>query len=97
MLLMSYSYASNNNNYQTELDRFSSNPEMQRMLARQCKIYGSIDAVYRLAFTNTSSNNASRSNYNSGEYSPSVGSSGKYMTHCYYGCQPGDKITTVIG
>jgi hypothetical protein len=27
----------------------------------------------------------------------SAGSNGSYMIHCYYGTQPGNKITTVIG
>ena len=87
-----------NNNYRYELDMFASNPRLQQMAAEQLKIYGSLAGIYSAAYGSSShSNNSCSSSYSGSSDSPSAGSSGKYMVHCYYGNQPGNKITTVIG
>ena len=87
---------SNNNTTKTELSQFSSNPYIQEMAARHLKNQGSLAGIYNSVYGNSSSSN-SRSNSSSTSNAPSVGSNGKYMIHYYYGCQPGNKITTVIG
>lgn len=96
---MSCNNISHNSYYQSELAQFSSNPQLQQMIAGHLKTYGSLNGICNAAYGSSSSSTSSNSrNYaNSGNNSPNVGSNGKYMVHCYYGCQPGNKITTVIG
>lgn len=87
-----------NNNYRSELDMFASNPRLQKVAAEHLKIYGSLAGICNATYGGSSSSNNSNSrSYSSSGDSPSAGSSGKYMVHCYYGSQPGNKITTVIG
>ncbi len=86
-----------NNNYQSELDIFASNPRLRKMAAEHIKIYGSIDGVMRATYSSSISTNKKSSSYSSGENSPEAGSNGKYITHSYYGYQSGNRITTVIG
>ena len=85
-----------NNQYQSELDMFSNNPRFQKMVAEHLKIYGSLDGIMKATYGSSSSNYSSSSS-SSSDNLPSASSNGKYMTHCYYGYQPGNKITTVIG
>ena len=85
---------SNNNTTKTELNQFSSDPYIQEMAARHLKNQGSLAGIYNSVYGNSTSSN---SHCSSTSNAPSVGSNGKYMVHCYYGCQPGNKITTVIG
>jgi hypothetical protein len=76
-----------------EIQAFSPIPGMQKMYREQLKIYGSMEGICRAVYggSNSSSLNPTPSD------SQPAGSSGKYMVHCYYGSQPGNKITTVIG
>jgi hypothetical protein len=94
---MSYNKFSNTTNTTntTEIDRISSNPQVQQMIKQQLKIYGSINGICSAAYSVPSNKtNNSSSSY---ESQPTVGTSGKYMVHYYYGHQPGNKIVTVIG
>lgn len=96
--LMSHINRSQINNYRSELDMFASNPRLQQMAAEHLKIYGSLAGIYNAAYgASSSGNNSSSNSYLNSSNSPTAGSSGKYMVHCYYGNQPGNKITTVIG
>ena len=87
--------------YSKEVENFSSNPRMRKMYAEQLKIYGSMDGIMRAVYGSNSSSASSseKPNISSSSTSDSkpAGSSGNYMVHCYYGSQPGNKITTVIG
>jgi len=95
---MSTFNGNNSYNYRSELDMFASNPRLQQMAAEHLRIYGSLAGIYNAAYGGSSPNNNSGSrSYSSSSDSQSAGSSGKYMVHCYYGSQPGNKITTVIG
>jgi hypothetical protein len=93
---MSHITYSNNNNYQSELSQFSSNPYIQQMAARHLKNHGSVNGIYNSVYGGSTSNNT-RNNSSIASNAPSVSSNGKYMVHCYYGCQPDNKLTTVIG
>ena len=97
--LMSITNGNQINNYRSELDMFASNPRLQQMAAEHLKIYGSLAGIYNAAYgsSSTSTNSTSSSYSSSSSNAPSAGSSGKYMVHCYYGHQPGNRITTVIG
>lgn len=81
-----------------EIKAFSDNPRMQDMLRRHLKIHGSMEGIYKAVYggSNNSSSNGSSLNPTPSD-SQSAGSSGKYMVHYYYGCQPGNKITSIIG
>lgn len=81
-----------------EIKAFSDNPRMQKMYREQLKIYGSMEGICRATYGGSNSSNSNSKSLNPTQSdSQSAGSSGKYMVHCYYGCQPGNKITTVIG
>lgn len=99
MLLMSFYNTSSNNNYQTDLSQISSNPQIQQLALKHLKNSGSIYGIHNSVYgqSTSSNNNNSSSYYNNGSSSSSAGSNGTYMYHYYYGCQPGNKITTVIG
>ncbi len=84
------------NNYRSELDMLAYNPVMQKFAEEHIKRYGSLSGIYSANFGGSSSNSGS-SSYSSSDNSPTAGSNGKYMVHCYYGSQSGNKITTVIG
>jgi hypothetical protein len=85
------------NSYRSELDMFASNPMLQKFAAEQLKNYGSLAGIYNAAYGGSSSSNSGSRSYSGSDNSPTAGSSGKYMVHCYYGSQSGNKITTVIG
>ncbi len=85
------------NNYRSELDMLAYNPIMQKFAEEHIKRYGSLSGIYSAGFGGSSSSSNTSSCYSSSENSPTAGSSGKYMVHCYYGSQSGNKITTVIG
>jgi hypothetical protein len=81
-----------------EIQAFSDNPIMQKMYREQLKVYGSMEGICRAVYGGSNNSNSNSSSINpTPSDSKSAGSSGKYMVHCYYGSQPGNKITTVIG
>ena len=84
----------NTDSKKTEIDKIS-NPQVQQMIKQQLKIYGSINGICSAAYSVSS--NKPNNLPNSCDYQPTVGTSGKYMVHYYYGHQPGNKIITVIG
>jgi hypothetical protein len=90
---MSHTYANANIKYQSELDAYT-NPRHRQIAEERIRLYGSINAMNRSIYGG--SNNKSTSNHCSSD-SIGASSNGKYMIHCYYGCQPGNKVTTVIG
>jgi len=95
---MSLYNTSSNNNYQIDLSQISSNPQIQQLALKHLKNSGSLNGIHNSVYgQSSSSNNNSSTYYNNGSVAPSAGSNGTYMVHCYYGCQPGNKITTVIG
>jgi hypothetical protein len=95
---MSMSKVKSNNTYQSEVDKFSYNPWLQQIVAKHLKINGSLQGISSAVHSHSNATTNSYNKYScSGDNSPKAGSTGKYMVHCYYGCQPGDKITTVIG
>lgn len=77
-----------------QVQKFSSNPRMQKMAREHLKIYGSFEGIAKATYGGSSTSSSPSSTPSD---SAPAGSSGKYMVHCYYGCQPGNKITTVIG
>lgn len=85
--------------YSKEVEAFSSDPRMRKMYAEHLKIYGSMEGIMRATYGSKSTSSSSSPNISSSSTSDSkpAGSSGNYMVHCYYGSQPGNKITTVIG
>lgn len=83
----------NNNNYPFNLNDHS-NPKIREMAARHNMMWGSSQAVGS-ALYGQSSNNTGLSK--SPSDSKTANSNGIYMVHCYYGCQPGNKVTTVVG
>lgn len=86
---------SQTHNYNLPFDLSNhSDPAIREMAARQNKIWGSTRALGNTLYGNSSSNNAQKSGSSD---SKTAGSNGVYMVHCYYGCQPGNKVTTVIG
>ncbi len=86
-----------NNSYQAMIEAYSSDPSIQKMMANQLRVYGSMDNILRASATAYSSSRSNSNSPTSSDNSPTASSNGKYMSHCYYGCQPGNKITTVIG
>ncbi len=81
-----------------QVKAFSDNPRMQDMLRNQLKIYGSMQGIYKAVYGGSNNSNSNGSSlYPSPSDSQPAGSSGKYMVHYYYGCQPGNKITSIIG
>jgi hypothetical protein len=94
--MIMYKQSTYSNNYHSELNLYSSNPQLQKMAAEHLKIYGSIAGVINATYqTKTSTINSK--NISDYDNVPSINSNGKYMIHYYYGCQPGNRITTVIG
>ena len=85
----------NNDNLPFDLSNHS-NPRIREMATRHNALWGSTQAVGYALYGSSSTNST-----NSGSRSPSdsktANSNGIYMVHCYYGCQPGNKVTTVIG
>jgi hypothetical protein len=82
------------NNYTSGLT--STSTKFQKIIDEQLRRNGSVANIAKQVYsskTKSSSNNS----YYSGSESPTAGSNGKYMVHYYYGCQPGNRITTVIG
>ena len=94
---MSIYNSSSNNIYQIDLNQISSNPQIQQLALKHLKNSGSIHGIHNSVYGQSSNNNNSSGYYNNGSVTPSAGSNGTYMYHCYYGTQPGNKITTVIG
>lgn len=86
----------NNNNYHSDLDSFSSNPRIRQIAAEHLRLYGSVSGITNATY-NSSNNNTNTKTTSYSSNSSTAGSNGKYMVHCYFGCQPGNKITTVIG
>ncbi len=82
-------------------ESYSSDPSVQKMMRNQLKVYGTMENVMKASsnYLNSlsSSNNNKKDSYLCLTDSQPASSNGKYMTHCYYGCQPGNKITTIIG
>ncbi len=82
-------------------ESYSSDPSVQKMMRNQLKVYGTMENVMKASsnYLNSlsSSNNNKKDSYPCLTDSQAASSNGKYMTHCYYGCQPGNKITTIIG
>ena len=87
--------STNTNSNKTEIDKISSNPQVERMIKQQLKIYGSINGMYSAAYSVSSSKTNNLSIVCDSQ--PIVGTNGKYMVHYYYGHQPDNKIITVIG
>lgn len=88
---------SNNNNYRTDLELFAGMPTLQQFVKNQINSTGSLAGIYKVSYGGSSSSTNSNSYYSGSDSSPTAGSSGKYMVHCYYGSQSGNKVTTVIG
>ncbi len=93
---MSCTYSNSHNNYRNELDLFSAMPTLQKFVRDQINATGSLAGIYKTSYGGSSPSN-SNSNYSGSDSSPTAGSNGKYMVHCYYGSQSGNKVTTVIG
>jgi|Laugresu1bdmlbsd_1035121.scaffolds.fasta_scaffold211337_1 hypothetical protein len=89
--------AHNKNNYHSELEKLASNPTLQKFAEEHLQRYGSLAGIYSAAYGGSSFSNSGSRSYSGSDNSPTAGSSGKYMVHCYYGSQSDNKITTVIG